>query len=358
MTQVSTRSAEEPVILQRRGVLGVMVLNRPRALNALTTAMVKVMTEALTTWAADPSVETVVVLGAGDRGLCAGGDVSAFYQDAVNGTAHSETFWREEYRLNSLISSYPKPYVALMDGITLGGGVGVSAHGSHRVVTERTRLGMPEVGIGFLPDVGGTWLLSRAPGELGTYLALTGRHVGAGDVIEVGLADHYVAAARLPRLLDLLETTHPDQALADVSEPAPPGMLRAMQAEIDTDFAHYDPVQIVAALRHRGDEWADSTLAALADKSPSSLMLTLRALRAAREMESLEDALRQEFRAASRLLRTHDLREGIRAQVIDKDRRPTWKPATLADVEPASVEAILAPAEHELTFGSDCPDHH
>jgi len=349
MAQVA-RSVEPPVILQRRGVLGVLMLNRPRALNALTTAMVEIMADALVAWAADPAIETVVVLGAGERGLCAGGDVSVFYEDAVSGTSRSETFWRKEYRLNALIASYPKPYVALMDGIVLGGGVGVSAHGSHRVVTDRTRLGMPETGIGFLPDVGGTWLLSRAPGELGTYLALTAQHIGAGDAIEVGLADYYIAADRVHQLVDLLETTPPDQALTELSEAPPSATLTPMMTEIDADFAHDEPAMIVAALRSRGGEWAESALAALDSKSPSSLVLTLRALRAARDLGSLQQALRQEFRAAVRLLRTHDLREGIRAQVIDKDRRPHWMPAALADVDSAAIDALFAPLAQELSL--------
>ncbi len=190
------------VLLRTEGRAGFVTLNRPRALNALTHAMVLAVDEALTAWEHDPAVETVVIDGAGERGLCAGGDIRAIHDDARAGGTASAAFWRDEYRLNARIARYPKPYVALMDGIVMGGGVGISAHGSHRVVTERSRVAMPETGIGFVPDVGGTYLLGRAPGELGTHLALTGTPVGAADAILAGLADRYVPAAGLPALAD------------------------------------------------------------------------------------------------------------------------------------------------------------
>lgn len=338
------------VLLERRGALGVMRLNRPRALNALTTEMVMTMTQGLDEWANDPAVETVAVVGAGERGLCAGGDVSVFYDDAVNGGSESLAFWRHEYRLNALIASYPKPYVAIMDGLVLGGGVGISAHGSHRVVSESTRVGMPETGIGFIPDVGGTWLLSRAPGELGTYLALSGMHVGPGDAIELGLADHFVPTSRTADLLRLLANTPADEAVAAMAVAPPAGMLAERRDEIDIAFAHDDVRHIVEALHVREGSAAAATRGALDSKSPTSLVATLRAVRSARTMSTIEEALGQEYRVAARLLRSHDLREGIRAQVIDKDRQPQWDPATLQAVSTSVVDELFAPLADELTF--------
>jgi enoyl-CoA hydratase len=304
--------------------------------------MVRVMAEALSAWENDDAVRAVVVRGAGDRGLCAGGDIVSIYQDARSGGQGSVDFWREEYRLNATIASYPKPYVALMDGIVLGGGVGVSAHASHRVVTERTRIGMPETGIGFVPDVGGTWLLSRAPGELGTFVALTAGHVAAGDAIELGLADHHVTSADLETLVDLLVDHPVDEAIAKVARSAPPAALADQRAWIDACFGQDSVADILAALGHRPEPEAAEALAAIVAKSPTSVVVALRALRGARRMSRLEEALDQEFRVAVRLLRGRDLAEGIRAQVIDKDRTPRWNPSQLSDVDPAAVDDLFA----------------
>ncbi len=311
-----------PVLTERRGGLGVLTLNRPKAINALTHQMVQVITAALNEWAKDPSVDGVAITGAGERGLCAGGDIVAFYNDAVNGTDHSIAFWRDEYRMNALIADYPKPYLALMDGIVLGGGVGVSAHAEYRVVTERSRIGMPEVGIGLIPDVGGTWLLSHAPGELGTYAALTGDQFGAADAIELDLADVLVSSDRLPALLDRATEIGIPTAVAEFAEPVPDAPLAAQREWIDQAFGHDEVGEILAAVD-------DDLRTKIASKSPSSLVLTLRALRSARHMNNLTDALDQEFAIVSQLLRSHDLREGIRAQVIDKDRNPMWAPPAI-----------------------------
>ncbi|MFC5959253.1 enoyl-CoA hydratase/isomerase family protein [Streptomyces pratens] len=349
---MSDQSTIEPSVLaERRGPLGLLTLNRPRSINALTHEMVGLLQAALDDWATDPDVTAVVVKGAGTRGLCAGGDIVSIYQDAVSGGHGAVDFWRDEYRLNAFIASYPKPYVALMDGIVLGGGVGVSAHASHRVVTDKTRVGMPETGIGFVPDVGGTWLLSRAPGELGTLVALTAGHMTAGDAIELGLADHFVDSADLETLVDLLVDHPVDEALTKVARPAPPSKLAEQRTWVDAAFAHNTVAEILDALNRRPEPEAAEALTAIRSKSPTSLVVTLRALRAARRMTRLEEALAQEFRLAVRLLRGHDMAEGIRAQVIDKDRNPRWEPPQVADVDPVEVDAhfaSLGDAELEL----------
>jgi enoyl-CoA hydratase len=327
---------DQPVLVERHGPVGRLVLNRPKAINALTHEMVGVLQSALDAWANDPEITTVLLTGAGERGLCAGGDIVSIHRDAVSGGRGSERFWYDEYRLNATIASYPKPYVAVMDGIVLGGGVGVSAHASHRIVTERTRIGMPEVGIGFVPDVGGTWLLSHAPGELGTFVGLTAGHLSAADAITTGLADHLLDSADLDALPDLLAEHPVDEAIAKLARPRPDAPLVAQRGWIDSAFAHDDVPAIRGALAERPEPEAQEALAALDGKSPTSLVVTLRALRAARGL-SLGEALAQEYRIAVRMLRGHDFPEGIRAQVIDKDRTPRWSPATLAGVTPDLV---------------------
>jgi enoyl-CoA hydratase len=340
-----------PVLVERRGRLGVLTLNRPRAINALNHEMVRLLQRTLDAWADDPDIATVVLTGAGERGLCAGGDIVTIYRDADTGGRGSEDFWRDEYRLNATIASYPKPYVAVMDGLVLGGGVGVSAHAAHRVVTERTRIGMPETGIGFVPDVGGTWLLSQAPGELGTYLALTAGHVDAGDAIELGLADHFVPSSKLGRLVDLLIDLPVDQALAEVAGADLWSRFAESRAWIDETFRHHEVADILDALTAHRDPAATAARDAMIANSPTSLVVTLRALRSTREFRTLEEALAQEYRVALRMLRGHDFPEGIRARVIEKDRNPQWDPPSVAAVEPAAVEAHFAPlGDAELRF--------
>ncbi|MFE6924541.1 enoyl-CoA hydratase/isomerase family protein [Nocardia sp. NPDC057663] len=337
---------EPEVLIAVEDGLGLIVLNRPKAINALNHAMALAITEALRAWADDDAVRAVVVSGAGERGLCAGGDIVAIHADAKGGTAGADSptgvFWRDEYILNALIGRYPKPYVVIMDGIVMGGGVGLSGHGSHRIVTERSRIGMPEVGIGFVPDVGGTYLLSRAPGELGTHVALTTARMSAGDAIAAGFADHYVPSVAIPALLDALRTTDVDTAIAAVAEQAPPSDLLAQQSWIDVCYSA-DTVEEIAARLQTADS-PEATKAAddLLATSPVALKVTLRSLRAARELPSLEAVLDQEYRVSIAALGSHDLVEGIRAQVIDKDRTPRWEPANLAEVTDAQVSAYFA----------------
>jgi enoyl-CoA hydratase len=332
------------VLFERRGRLGVITLNRPKAVNALTAGMVGQLLEQLTLWADDDGVATVLVQGAGDRGLCAGGDIVAIYRDIPEGGERTARFWETEYRVNSLIARYPKPYVALMDGLVLGGGVGISAHGSFRVVTERTRTGMPETTIGFAPDVGGTFLLSRAPGEAGTHAALTGAHLSGSDALFLGLASHFVPSQNLPGLVAALERETAEAAVGRYSAEAPPSPVEGQRDWIDSCYASDDAEDIVRRLRSReGSDSAEAREAAdtIEAKSPTSVKVTLASLRRVKGM-TLDEALAQEYRVGLRCLAAPDFREGIRAQVVDKDRNPRWRPPTLAGVEPDLVEHFFS----------------
>ncbi|MCW3768633.1 enoyl-CoA hydratase/isomerase family protein [Paenarthrobacter ureafaciens] len=345
--QIIEEVQQEEVLFERRGHLGIVTLNRPRAVNALNAGMVKAMLQQLAAWADDESVAAVLVRGAGDRGLCAGGDIVAIYKDMLHGGSETADFWADEYRLNALIANYPKPYVAFMDGLVLGGGVGVSAHGSVRIVTERTRTGMPETTIGFVPDVGGTLLLSRAPGETGTHAALTGAHLSGADALLLGLADYFVPSESLPALTEALESSTPEDAVVRFAQAAPDSALAAQREWIDACYAADDAEEIVHRLHEAGGEAADAA-DTIAAKSPTSVKVTLASLRRVRGL-SLEEALDQEYRVGLRCLSGPDFREGIRAQVVDKDRKPQWKPATLADVHDSDVEGYFASlGEHEL----------
>ncbi|WP_072314940.1 3-hydroxyisobutyryl-CoA hydrolase [Agrococcus sp. Marseille-P2731] len=328
---------------ERRGALGVVELARPEALNALTHAMVVDMTDALRAFAADDAVERVLITGAGERALCAGGDVVTLRDDVDRTRGQGAArFWRDEYALNALIARSQKPVVALQHGIVLGGGVGISGHASHRIVTGTTRIGFPEVTIGFVPDVGATWLLTRGRGELGTRAALTGDHFGAADAIALGLADDHVPAERLAELVALLETTHPTDAIAQLATEPPAGELEQERELIDHAFAGDDAVRIVERLEAAGD--AGQALAAtIAKRSPLAVSVALAALRRARRLGSLEEALVQEYRVSRHTSLAADFSEGVRAQLVDKDRAPKWRPGSLAGVTPAMVEACFAP---------------
>ncbi|MFH8728854.1 enoyl-CoA hydratase/isomerase family protein [Streptomyces termitum] len=332
------------VLRRTEGRAGILTLDRPRAINALTHPMVLALDAALTAWEHDPAVTTVVLRGAGERGLCAGGDIRAIHADALAGGTATPAFWRDEYWLNARIARYPKPYVALMDGIVMGGGVGVSAHGSVRVVTDRSRIAMPETGIGLVPDVGGTRLLGRAPGELGTHLALTGGQIGAADALLTGLADHHVPAAALDALVADLARLPVDEAVArHATAPADPGVLAEQRAWIDACYTAPTVEEIVDRLFDTGVPAAKETATTLLAKSPTALKATLAVLRRSRTLPTLEAVLDLEYRASRAALAGHDLTEGIRAQVVDKDRDPHWSPATLAEVTDADVARYLTP---------------
>jgi enoyl-CoA hydratase len=339
------------VLTRIEGGMGRITLNRPRSLNALTLGMVEAIGTALDAWEAEPAVRFVLIEGAGERGLCAGGDIRVLYDAALAGIASvNEAFFRAEYQLNGRIARYPKPYVALMDGLVMGGGVGVSAHGSHRIVTERSRVAMPETGIGFFPDIGATWLLSRAPFEFGTHLGLTGEAIGADDAIRAGLADVHVASDRLPALVEVLRDCSPsglDGCLQAFSTPPAPGLFAAGRDWIAACYGGDDVPAIVAALAAHGNPAALRAAAVIAGRSPTSLMITLRALRAAAKLDDLESCLDREFRMAVIRTRQHDFIEGVRAAVVDKDRKPRWLPARLDEVGDDDLAAFFAAADRE-----------
>ncbi|WP_227998772.1 enoyl-CoA hydratase/isomerase family protein [Nocardia australiensis] len=346
-------SSEPGILIDKRDGLGLITLNRPKAINALNHEMALAILGALREWAHDDDVRTVVVTGAGERGLCAGGDIVAIHDDAKNGGdgagCATAAFWRDEYILNALIGRYTKPYVVVMDGIVMGGGVGISGHGSHRIVTERSKIGMPEVGIGFVPDVGGTYLLAHTPGELGTHVALTTARMSAGDAIAAGFADYYVPSESIPALLDTLRTETADIAIAKFATDAPGSELLANQNWIDACYSADSVEEIIARLQANPAPEAAKAATDVLGKSPVALKVTLRSLRAARAASSLEAVLNEEYRVSVAALSSHDLVEGIRAQVIDKDRNPQWSPATLAEVTAARVDAYFAElGEREL----------
>ncbi|MCV7283012.1 enoyl-CoA hydratase/isomerase family protein [Mycolicibacterium flavescens] len=343
---------EDVLVTVDRGV-GLITLNRPKAINSLNHAMVTAMAQALADWATNDDVSAVVIDGAGERGLCAGGDIVALYHSARAEGAEqgreAREFWYDEYLLNAAIGRFPKPYVALMDGIVMGGGVGVSAHGSVRVATDTTRMAMPEVGIGFIPDVGGTRILSHAPGLLGFHAALTGANFDGADAIALGFADHYVPHEKLADFKEAILADGVDAALSAFAVEPPASKLAAQRDWIDRCYAAETPVAIVAALREHGGD-AEEAANLIETRSPVSVSVTLEALRRAAKLDTLEDVLRQEYRTSCASLRSHDFVEGIRAQVVDKDRNPKWSPASLAAVTPADVEAYFAPADRELEF--------
>ncbi|MFF8847349.1 enoyl-CoA hydratase/isomerase family protein [Streptomyces sp. NPDC015127] len=336
---------DDAVLLRTEGRAAYITLNRPRAINALTHPMVRAIDAALADWERDDAVGTVVISGAGERGLCAGGDIRAIHDDARTGGRASVGFWRDEYRLNARIARFPKPYLALMDGIVMGGGVGVSAHGSVRVVTERSRIAMPETGIGFVPDVGGTHLLARAPGELGTHLALTGDAVGAGDALLLGLADHFVPSVRLADLAAAVASEDVDAAVRRYAEPVPEGPLAEARGWIDHCYGADTVEDILERLLASNEIPAKQAAETILGRSPRSLKVTLESIRRARALGTLEPVLEQEFRVSCAALSSPDLVEGIRAQVVDKDRRPRWSPAELSGVRRSEVDRHFAPLE-------------
>lgn len=330
--------------------VGLLTLNRPKAINSLTYDMIAAMSAVLAEWEADDAVRVVVLSGAGERGLCAGGDVVAVHDSAkIDGVA-ARRFFRDEYLLNAQIARFPKPYVALMDGIVMGGGVGVGGHANIRIVTDTSKVAMPEVGIGFIPDVGGTYLLSRAPGQLGLHAALTGAPFSGADAIALGFADHYVPHDRLEKFTKAIIDSDIATALTVHGTNAPSSDLLAQRNWIDECYGGESVADIVAALQARGDERARAAADQILTRSPIALSVTLAAVRRARELPSLEAVLTQEYRVSSQSVRSHDLVEGIRAQLVDKDRNPQWVPKTLAEVTKADVEEFFQPVSDDLEW--------
>ncbi len=350
MTGVATAFDADPgedLIVWREGALGRIRLNRPKALNAMSYAMMRGIWSALLAWRDDPAVSAVMIDAAGDRAFCAGGDIQQLYAQGPDAPEPSRRYWREEYRLNALIASYPKPYVAAMKGVAMGGGVGISAHGSHRLVTESSRVAMPEAAIGFLPDVGGSWLLARAPGETGRYLGMTGAPMDAADAIFAGFADHFVPETRLEAVAwALAEGRSADAAVLREAEPAPDSRLETRQPAIDAMFSGADALDCLRRVEAEvfdDDADAKAILAALRYNAPVSVAAAFAATTRAKGFERLEEALALEYRFAWRAATSANFFEGVRAAVIDKDRAPNWTPERLEDVTEDMVAAALAP---------------
>lgn len=344
-------SEEAEVLFAREGVAGIVTLNRPKALNALTLGMVRAIHPQLCAWAVDPAVRLVIIEGAGEKAFCAGGDIRALHDWGRAGDRNVIDFYREEYRLNTFIKHYPKPYVALMDGIDMGGGVGLSVHGSHRIATERLVFAMPETGIGLFPDVGGTWFLPRCPGEIGMYLALTGERLKAADAIYAGIADVFVPSERLAGLRSRLAAGEPVETVSgSLSGDAGTPPLAQNREAIDRHFSKESVAGILASLKADGNEWAARVAAIIEAKSPVSTLVTYRQVREGRRL-GFEDCMKLEFRLTNRFMKGRDFYEGVRAVVIDKDQKPVWSPATLAGVSAQEVDAYFAPlGADELSF--------
>jgi enoyl-CoA hydratase len=334
--------SDQPVLISREGRIGKVTLNRLKALNALTLDMCHSVEDALRAWAGDDRVEAVIIRQTGDRAFCAGGDVRQLFDGGV-GLQHR--FWRDEYRLNALIRRYPKPYVAFVDGIVMGGGVGVSLHGSHRIVTEKVIFAMPETAIGMIPDVGASHDLARMPGEIGLYLGMTGAKLGTADSICAGFGTHAVSRAALDdveRAIAKGGAAAIDATLAaNAFEPGQPSIL-ARRAEIDRHFGYDSAEAVFAGLAADPSDFARETLKTLETKSPTSLKLAFRLIREARS-KSFEDCLRTEWSVVCRLHEASDFAEGVRALIIDKDNTPRWNPPRLAEVSDEAIARSFAP---------------
>jgi enoyl-CoA hydratase len=342
----------DTVKFSRAGGLATVMLDRPKALNALNLEMIRAIGPQLSAWADDPSVTNVAMTGAGDKAFCAGGDVRALVlakREDPNTTLTHDFFWHE-YRLNRQIHRYPKPNVAIIDGIAMGGGVGLSVPGRYRVITEKTVFAMPEMGIGLFPDVGGSFYLSRAPGEIGIYLALTGARLNAADVMYCGFGTHYVPSAQIPELLEALASGPAEAALARFHRQPGTAPISRHRGAIDRCFAASTVDAILDSLLHEGGEWGRHVRDEMVTrKSPTSLKVTLQQIRRGRLL-GFEDCLRMEFRLVQAFMRGHDFFEGVRAVLIDKDQNPRWNPADLASVTETIVQSYFSATGPELTF--------
>jgi enoyl-CoA hydratase len=330
------------ILVRQHGALRRLTLNRPKALNALTLGMSETMTRYMQAWSADPAVGAILIDGAGDRAFCAGGDLRALYDGAKAGNSVSAQFWSTEYKLDVLIARYPKPVTVIMDGLVMGGGVGLSAYAAHRVVTERSAVALPEVGIGYFPDIGSSYLLARAPDHFGYYLALTGSRIGPADAIECGLADIHIPAAKLGALPAALAECRTDAEvrarLGELAEPPAAGSLPAARQWINHCYSAARVEDILERLREAQLPDADAALAIMQKVSPTSLKITLRNVRDAASVKRVEECFQQDYRISLACIAGHDFIEGIRAAIVDKDRSPAWRPDKLEAVTPEIVD--------------------
>ncbi len=355
---VTDVTGRQDILFERRGAAGIVTLNRPKALNAITHDMVRALAAKLDEWMTNPRVTRVVVTSSSERAFSAGGDVRAIY-DLIKARQHRDalSFFSDEYQLNAAIKRYPKPYISLIDGIVMGGGAGISIHGSHRVAGDRYAFAMPEVSIGFFPDVGATYALPRLAGEIGTYCALTGERLQAADAVLAGAATHHVKSHRFADLLAALCEQAPVNAiLADFMDQVGAGEVMPRRRAIDRVFSHDRLEAILSALDNEAGtgseqaDWSAETARIIRSKSPTSLKLSLAQMRYGRH-HSFEDCLRAEFRIVSRIVYGHDMTEGIRGVVVDKDNNPRWDPKSLDAISDTMIDQYFAPlsgAELEL----------
>lgn len=329
-------------LIRKEGRAGRITLNRPQVLNALSHGQVKQIIPALQAWATDDEVKLVVIDAVGGKSFCSGGDIQALYKTGREQPEGGRDFWREEYSLNALVYHYPKPYVALMDGYDIGGGIGISALGSHRIVTEKSMVLMPETSIGFIPDVGGSRILTDAPGYVGFYLGLCAQRMTAADAIYVGFADTYVPTADLPKLSAALNTGDVSVIEHFAQTPAPSRLIELREV-IDKHFSQPSFLAIAQSLEAAEGAWEKEAAATLRRMSPFAAACCLEAFTRLRQTDTIEAALAMEYRYAHRAVLGGDFYEGIRAAVIDKDKNPKWNPARIEDVTAASVAAMLAP---------------
>jgi enoyl-CoA hydratase len=346
-------TSEAEILFDRKGAAGIVTLNRPKALNALTHEMVRALAAKLEQWKKDDAVTRVITRANGERAFCAGGDLRGVTMRGEEKEAL--VFFQDEYRLNAAIKRYPKPDIALIDGMVMGGGVGVSIHGSHRIAGEKFQFAMPEVGIGFFPDVGGTWMLPRLKGKIGTFCALTGERLKAADGVASGVCTHHIAAERFSDLTEALcGNVSVDATIAAFAEPVAGGEVAAKQGLIDRLFGGGQIEEILAALDQEaasGDsaEWAAKIAAIIRTKSPTSLKIALAQMQRGADW-TFEECMRVEYRIVSRVLYEDDFYEGVRAAIVDKDNAPRWNPPSLADVKPATIEKYFAPLPKELAL--------
>lgn len=332
--------------IRTNGAIGHATLNRPQALNALTHQMLLDLETAMQDWASNEDIAALLIDAAGDRAFCAGGDIVDLYAEGIQGQdTMAKKFWRDEYRINAAIAGYAKPYIAVMDGIVMGGGAGVSTLGSHRIVTDRTMFAMPECSIGLIPDVGGSYFLGQCPGFCGEYIGLTGTRLTGADCIYARLADYYVPHQDLPALKQALFQSGDPATIQDFAQTPEPSALATNSAEIETLFGAESVQDIHEALKSSGTKFAQAAQKGLERGAPLALMATLKAIRAGRKEANLAQALRNEYRFVSTVIKDGEFIEGVRAAVIDKDRNPIWKYPTYEDVPNSIIQKMDHPAD-------------
>jgi len=335
----------DDVLISVEGGVGRIRLNRPKAIHALTTQMCEAMSAALLQWRTDPAVELVIIDHAEGRGFCAGGDVVMLQRSGNEDASDAKRFFFAEYRLNHLLFAYPKPTMAIMDGITMGGGVGISQPCDFRIATENTRLAMPETGIGLFPDVGGGWYLSRLPGRVGQFMVLTGARLDGAECHYLNLATHYVEQAGLEELVDRImkAPARAQGALGAAARSVPGAKIETNLPQITRLFASDRLEEVLAALESEESEWARTELATVRSKSPLSCKVSLRLLAEGANRTSFAEEMKAEYALAGRVVRTHDFREGVRALLIDKDNSPQWNPAAPEEVTDEMLDVLFAP---------------